>query len=308
MSDMSIEAMRRLDGRLVSVFLALLDTHNATTAADRLGLTQSAVSHALRRLRVLHDDPLFLRRPHGLEPTSRAIELGDTMREVAACAQRLYGVGASFEPSQSTRRFSVAAPEFVSATIGGPLLARWGSSAPGVSIAAHPLGHEDALVRVRRGELDLTIGRYPDHGDLDGLTRELLYRDDYCVVARRDHPTIGDALDLESYLSVGHVVADRPAEGAPGEVVPRQLTVAGIVPSWLTALSIVAASDRIATCPHRLALQHAHVLGLRVLDVPGPSGSVDVSVVARTSTRDPGTRWLLDEIRAVATAEPVGSS
>ncbi|MGH1505588.1 MAG: LysR family transcriptional regulator [Acidimicrobiales bacterium] len=302
MADMSIEAMRRLDGRLVSVFLALLDTHNATTAAERLGLSQSAISHALRRLRALHGDPLFVRRPHGLEPTTRAIELGEPMREVARCAQRLYGGDAEFEPLRSTRRFAIAAPEFVSATIGGPLLARWRDSAPGVSIAAHPSAHAEALDGVRRGELQLAIGRFAKGGAPDGLRQERLHRDGYCAVVRQGHPTIGDSLDAETYFDAGHVVTDQPGEGAPGEVIPRRLVVSAVVPSWLTALSIVATSDRIATCPRRLALQHADLLGLRVLDLPGPSRPIDVSVVTRTEIADPATRWLLDEIRAVGTA------
>lgn len=299
MSDMNSEHIRRLDGRLISVFLELLRSHNATTASERLGLSQSAVSHALGRLRILHDDPLFIRRPHGLQPTQKATELAPIMEELAQCARRLYGSGVEFDPTQSGRRFRVASPEFVSATIGGPLLVRWSSSARGVSIAMKSLPHDDAIECVRRGEYEIAIGRYPAHIVPTGLRRELLYLDDYCVVARRDHPRIAAPLDLSTYLETGHVVTDQVGEGDPGEAVPRRLVVSAVVPAWLTALVIVASSDRLATCPRRLAEQHAETLGLQILEVPETVREIEVAAVFRDPIVDRSIEWLRDEIRSV---------
>src|SRR5215210_4732084 len=129
MSDMSIDDVRRLDGGLLLVFREVLRTGSATATAARLGVSQSAVSHALARLRRIHQDPLFLRRPHGLEPTRRAVELGplvDVLENTAA----LFGRSAAFDPATSDRRVTLAAPEFVVAMIGGPMLRRWRTTAP----------------------------------------------------------------------------------------------------------------------------------------------------------------------------------
>jgi DNA-binding transcriptional LysR family regulator len=299
MPDIEIEHVRRLDGRLLAVFLELLNSHNATTAADRLGLSQSAVSHALGRLRQLHDDPLFVRRPHGLEPTRKATELKPLIEEAAQCARRLYGPGDVFEPDKSDRRFRVAAPEFITSTIAGALLHRWHESAPGLSISFTPLDQTRAIDHVRRGEIELAIGRYPPNIVPDGLQREPLYTDDYCVVARKDHPTIAPPLDLASYLGTGHVIAEQRGEGDPGESIPRQLSVSGLVPSWSTALTIVASTDRIATCPRRLARQHADTLGLRILDIPGHTHEIEVALIRRAPTADAAIAWLHDEIKAI---------
>src|SRR5215469_4825440 len=118
MSDFDLNQIRRLDGGLLLVFRELLRTGRASVVAERLGLSPSAISHALNRLREVFDDPLFIRRPHGFEPTRRAEQLGPQVEALLELANRTVSRDAGFDPASSRRRFRFAAPEFVTSLIG----------------------------------------------------------------------------------------------------------------------------------------------------------------------------------------------
>ena len=130
MSDFDIIDIRRLDGTLLLVFRELLIHRQATEVARRVGLSQSAVSHALGRLRELFDDPLFIRRSHGLEPTRRALELGPQIDVLIDLAGTTLSSKAGFEPARSRRRFNLAGPEFVTSIIGARLVEIFRREAP----------------------------------------------------------------------------------------------------------------------------------------------------------------------------------
>src|SRR5258707_316439 len=106
MSDIDIKNIRRVDGGLLLVFGGLLRRRRATAVARELGLSHSALSHALTRLRDVFDDPLFIRRPHGLEPTRRALELGPRIDTLLDQIDETLRRGQTFAPATSTRRFA----------------------------------------------------------------------------------------------------------------------------------------------------------------------------------------------------------
>lgn len=298
MSDIDIDHVRKLDGRLLLVFRELLRCRSVTAAAAELHLSQSAVSHALRRLRTIHDDPLFTRRPHGLEPTRRAVELGLVVDQLIELSGALYGGVGEWDPATAGRRFDIAAPEFVIAVLGADLLVRWQRGAPGVMLSTHQLGHHDVVERLLRGDLDLAIGRFGNRQPA-ALRRESLYSDSYCVVAAREHPSISDGIGPDQFRSLGHVIAGSASEGDEHESVPAGIRVRSVVPGWMTALSMVSASDAIATCPRRLAEHHADALRLQILDLPTRAIEIDVSLLYRADNVPPATSWLLDEIRTI---------
>src|SRR4051794_29957142 len=122
MSDIDINHIRKLDGNLLLVFRELMRKRRTTEAAQQLGLSQSAVSHALTRLRGLFADPLFVRRSHGLGPPRRALELPPRIDRLIDAAGAVLGDGDGFDPTRSDRRFRIAAAEFVTALIGAPLV------------------------------------------------------------------------------------------------------------------------------------------------------------------------------------------
>ena len=302
MSDFDINQVRRLDGGLLLVFRELVRRRKAQEAAQALGLSPSAVSHALGRLRDLFGDPLFVRKPHGLVPTRRALELEPQVEALLALAQGALGGREAFDPAASTRVFRMSAPEFVTDLIGGRLLNQLARCAPGVVFTIEHLAQDRALEALRRGEIDVAVGRFA--AGFGGGRTQVLYEDRYCVAARRGHPRIDGRIDLSTYAEVGHVYAMAGSETAGDEALPEAFEIPIVAragaPHWLTVLMMVAAGDAIATCPRRLAERHADMLGLQVLDPPFEPMRLTVEAVRRGETEDPGVDWFLDQVRAAA--------
>ncbi|WP_312165100.1 LysR family transcriptional regulator [Phenylobacterium sp.] len=302
MSDFDINQVRRLDGGLLLVFRELVRRRKAQEAALALGLSPSAVSHALTRLRDLFGDPLFVRKPHGLVPTRRALELEPQVEALLALAGATLGRREAFDPAASRRVFRMSAPEFVTDLIGGRLLNALAARAPGVIFTVEHMTQDRALEALRRGEIDLAVGRFA--GGFGDHRTEALYEDRYCVAARRGHPRIEGAIDARTYATAGHVYAMAGSETAGDENLPNPLgmTIAARAgaPHWMTVLVMVAASDAIATCPRRLAERHAAMLGLQVLDPPFEPMRLSVEAVRRAGTEDAGVDWFLGQVRAAA--------
>src|SRR4051794_6998236 len=131
--------LSRADLNLLVLFETVLAERHVTRAAARLSLTPSAVSHGLGRLRRLLNDPLFLRTPKGVVPTARATELAEPIAELLARVRSVIATAEPFDPARSTRRFTIGAPDGVSAVFLRPLLADLGRFAPGVEIGVRQL-------------------------------------------------------------------------------------------------------------------------------------------------------------------------
>ncbi|MBS0333999.1 MAG: LysR family transcriptional regulator [Proteobacteria bacterium] len=302
MSDFDPNQIRRLDGGLLLVFRELLRTRRASVVAERLGLSPSAISHALSRLRDIFEDPLFIRRPHGFEPTRRAEELGPKIEALIELAGQTLSKDAGFDPAVSRRRFQFAAPEFVTALIGATLVRRLGIVAPQVTFGVGFSGEEGAFRALRKGEIEFAIGRFG--AARPGFTVEPLFEDEYCVAARRDHPLLRDGRISEAeWQTIGHIYAWSASE-VGGDTGPTHIRIKSLafVPQWLTALVMAASTDGLVTCPRRLAERHAERLGLQVLDMPFPPNRIGVSVMRRAGVADAGADWLLQEVRAAIEA------
>lgn len=296
MSDIDTNDIRRLDGGLLLVFRGLLRRRRTTAVAQELGLSQSAVSHALTRLRELFDDPLFVRRSHGLEPTQRALELmpridalidqiGDTLQRHEA-----------FNPAQSERRFVLSAPEFITSLIGAKLVNAFRRLAPRASFIVDFISPERAMEALRRGEIDVALGPF---GPLpNGFTSEIVFTDRYCVVARSGHPELKGKITPTQYARIGHVFAHAESEMSASErITTPEVAYRAVVPRWLTVLTMVAASDAIATCPRKFAERQAKLLGLQIMKPPFVPLTIEVRALRRAGSQDQGIDWLLARIR-----------
>ena len=303
MSDIDTNKLRRLDGGLLLVFRELLRERRASRVAEKLGLSQPAISHALNRLRDLFEDPLFVRRPHGFEPTRRALELGPQIDALIGLAGAALNPDAGFDPASSTRTFRFAAPEFVIALMGAELINRLKAQASGVMFGVGHASEEDCVRQLRRGEVDFGLGRFA--AKRPGYLIEPFLEDHYCIVARQGHPRIDGAIDAETWRTWGHVFAWNPSETASDDSqqdTPQRVAMTCAVPGWLTVLLLVGATDGIATVPRRLAERHAGQLGLQVLDMPFPPNAITVSVMRRAGVADAGVDWFLGEVRSAAGA------
>lgn len=296
MIDISSNDIRKLDGGLLLIFRGLLRRRRTTAVARELGLSQSAVSHALTRLRDLFDDPLFVRRSHGLEPTQRALEL---MPRIDALIDRLGDMlkrHETFNPAESERRFMLSAPEFITSMIGARLVNAFRRLAPKASFVVDFISPDLALEALRRGEIDVALGPF---GPLpNGFVSEMIFTDRYCVAARRGHPELKGRISAAQYAKIGHIYAHAESEMAASQRVETpDVALRAVVPRWLTVLTMVAASDAIATCPQRFAERQAKLLGLQLLKPPFVPLTIEVRAVRRAGSEDLGVDWLLARIR-----------
>jgi DNA-binding transcriptional LysR family regulator len=304
--------IRKLDGGLLLIFRELMKRGRASEAAQHLGLSPSAVSHALARLRDLFGEALFIRRAHGLEPTQRALDLAPRVEALLTLMGETLSADTVFDPGQSRRRFRIACPEGVAAMLGPNLVDAFLREAPRAAFTTRVVLLDRALAAVRRGEIDVALGVFSKVPS--GLTATALYEDEYCVIARRGHPGIQGSLDLFTYSRIPHLFMgspdgaladeaafDRDQINATYGAMPRPGLVAtcGYVTEWETAMLTVSASDVIADCPRRLAERYAERLGLQVLPAPYPVFRFTVQVVRRAGARDQGVDWLVDRLAAM---------
>lgn len=303
--------IRRLDFGLLLVFAELMRHRKATVVADRLGLTQSSISHALGRLRDLLGDPLFLRRPAGMEPTLRALELEPQVRAILDMAGRLVHPDQRFDPATAEGRIRIGTSDHAGALILPRLAARLRETAPGLIVSSRPLVRRQATDALTAGDLDLALGFFFNPGP--GIETERLFEDGYAVVARPDHPAWSDGtIDLAAYLQADHALVsyDGDARGIVDttlQAMGARRRVVATVPSALLALALVANAPLVATLPRRLVAAYAGAFGLAVTAPPLAIRPFPLHLAWHERTQgSPQRAWVAEAIRGcVARMEEV---
>ena len=311
-----------LDLNLLRVFDVMLEERSVTRAGARLGLTQSAVSHALNRLRYTLDDELFLRGPAGMHPTPRAVEMGP---QVHAALNQLQAALApsDFDPKTSERRFAVVAGAYASAVLAPPMASRLAQAAPQAELMIAEYA-PDVLERLDSRRVDFMVGSVlaaPDR-----FAHETLLSEELVWVVRNDHPIAeGGRVDLATLVSTPHVVISRTIPGIVEEGGERRALVSraswedagafeaalatrglsrrvGVtVPDTYTALAVASRTDMATLIPKRLALLSAQSGRVKLIEPPYESPPVDVSLLyLKDRLADPAIAWMRDLIRAVA--------
>ena len=302
MSDIDPTKIRQVDGGLLLVLQLLIRHRRTTVVADQLGLSQSAISHALTRLRALFGDPLFVRRPHGLEPTRHALELAPRIDALIRATQEAIGLPDGFDPKTTTRGFRLGAPDFLTTLLAPSLLEAFERQAPNARFAFKVLLGAEAIDQLRRHEIDLAVGRF--QARLDGFQVEPLFEDHYCLVARQDHPAIGGDVSRRQFEDLSHVATSASGDFrsfTDDDFRDLELTrqVVATAPRFLTAFAMVAATDAVAIAPRRLAMAYAQTFRLSVHALPFALPPISVAAVRRPGP-DRAADWLLDQLRPLA--------
>jgi len=288
--------VRSLDLNLLLVLCVLLEERSVTRASRRLGLSQSATSRALGRLREAVGDELLVRTRAGMRPTPRALELGAVLEPMFSELEGALGAGERFDPQRVARTFRIGTVDYPVAVLGPPLLATLEREAPHVALAFSPMG-DDLDEALEAGEVDLAI--LPRRESAAGVVWSDLFSDRFVTIARSGHPRVGKRLTVARFAREAHVVV-APDRRATTSAVDRGLESRGLarrvavrVPSFLVAPLVVAESDAISTMPERLARRFAPGLDLRVLACPLPLPALVVGAAWHERLRnDPGHRWI----------------
>jgi DNA-binding transcriptional LysR family regulator len=292
--------LRRLDFSMLLIFRDLVRLQKTTAVAAGLGLSQSAISHALSRLRDVFGDPLFLRRTAGLEPTLRALELLPKVETILRLAQDALDAPAPFDPLSSQRSFRIAGNDLVGALITPSLVGLLRKEAPGCRVAFRFIVGVGSLNALRSNDLDLAVGRIWNL--TDDFQAEPVFEESFVVVLRKNHPATRTGMNLEAYLALDHILVS--FSGGYWGMIDKALKrrrlkrrVVASVPMFMTAMTTVAQSDLAATVPSRLAAKHAKQLDLVVHDAPLKVDPFTISLVRHArSASDPGLDWLATKI------------
>jgi DNA-binding transcriptional LysR family regulator len=295
--------LANIDLNLLVVFDALVAEGHATRAAERIGLTQPAVSHALNRLRALFGDPLFVRSPRGMVPTSLAQDIAPSVRSILEQVEGVLRGGRALDPAASTRQFVLGLSDYAAFVLLPRLTVRLDQEASGVSLVVRNTSRSVGLPMLEDGTVELIAGNFPEPPT--HMREELLYEEDFICAGRRDHPDLGEPLDLDRYLALRHLQVS--TKGNPSGYVDAVLAEKGLkrnvavtVGHFLMAPMLVDASDLVATEPRRLLTPLAGRLPLRLFSPP-----IDIPLFRVVQTwharhdADPGHQWLRRILREI---------
>lgn len=308
MSDFDFVQLRRLDPTLLLVLDQALVHRRLTVVAERLGLTPSAISHALGRLRTIYGDPLFLRRAGGIEPTPVALALAAPVRHALAAMAGTIDVARGFDPASARRVFRVSALDYAMVMLGPALLGAIATDAPGMTLALRSIGRAQSLKALDTGEIDLMLGVVPP--DPARLSRRVLIHEHFVLAARNGHPAFTDGPpDAAGFAGLSHILVS--AGGDLAGAVDAALAAVGLhrrvvaaVPQFLGALAAIAESDLVAAIPAGIATRHAARFGVSLHPMPVDAGSFELaSIRALKPAADLGLDWLEARIVAAVPAE-----
>lgn len=302
----------KLDLNLLRVFDVVMQERSLTRAAERLSLTQPAVSNAIRRLKDSLKDDLFVRAGQGIEPTARALELW------SAVHQALLDLGDAIEPesftaAQSEQVFHLGMIDATAARLLPPLAQIQAREAPNIQLHVSALLSRDPRTLLDEGEIDVAVGYFPSvQADLTARAQSdatvqyesrLLYQREYVCAMRNDHPLAQDEMSLEDFCAARHLVVS--LSGRPYGFIDEALSGLGLtrrvsmtVNQYYTAAHIVAQTDLLTALPRKFAATAEMAKSLEIRELPLPVAPVSVHVLWLRGSRHPAAiAWLLDALQ-----------
>lgn len=282
---------------LLVVFETIYTQEGISKAAERLHLTQPAISHALSRLRDLLEDPLFERQGHKMVPTPLARRLIGPLRESLSQIGALLNDAQTFEPATARRRYSIGLRDFTESTAIPPLMQALSVESPNVSVTTVRVDRRKMEGELAAGTLDCAVDMLLPVSDQVKFAR--LHGDTMAVVARAGHPAIvGGQLDLDGYLAQGHVLVSSRRSGAGFEDLELQRLgvqrrVALRCQFHFAACRTVSQTDLLLTMPENYAKLANQPFGNQVLPFPVSLPPYDAYLYWHASMdNDPANRWL----------------
>jgi DNA-binding transcriptional LysR family regulator len=294
---------RAFDVQLLLVFDALLTERHVTNAARRLGLSQSAVSHALQRLRAHFDDPILVRTTKGMQPTARALELAEPVRDALRQVETVFSSKPNFVPYESEERFVIRIGDTNEFQLLPALLKELAEKAPKVSLVVRHLPPVDTVQGLEEGAVDFAIGAFLQHPK---SIHSLRLADDRMICAlAKTHPMAHKRLTLDAFLSLRQIRVSQ--DGGDTRFVDDALRADGlerqvvaITPHLLAGLHTVLDSSVAMAVPERMAraFDWENKLVLHELPVGGKRFEWKLYWHRRQDSR-PAQRWMRELVTSL---------
>jgi len=297
------------DLNLLPVFEALFRHGSVTRAAAQMGLTQSAMSSALGRLRRQFGDPLFVNTRSGMLPTARALELAPSLTDALAMVRSAIGARDAFDPRRTTRSLRVYMTDVGETVLLPALMRHLHEHGPALRLETALLPAAELAVRLETGDIDLAIGYVPQLPDK--IRRARLFEEHYVCMTRPDHPAGRRApLTTKEFLAARHVLI--ASMGSGHQVLERTLAERGVldnvalrVPHFVVVPLIVAGTDLIVSLPSRVAEASSRLVKVKVHPLPIPIPSFDVSLYWHERVEnDVANQWLRNALTELFGDQP----
>jgi DNA-binding transcriptional LysR family regulator len=295
--------LSNVDLNLLVALDALLAERSVTNAGRRVHLSQSAMSGALARLRQMFNDELLISGRGGMTLTALAEELVEPVDQILRQVQDTLSTTIRFDPASSSRRFTIAASDYVVVVLLERALREIHRQAPGVSVTIVPL--RDRMEKLENPAIDLVV--LPKAHVPSGRSCIPLFTDAFTAIVAADHPTVGTALSVDDYRSLGHVVvtfaSDRPVSDDQVAAVEAGLTprIAVVAPSYLALPGLVVGTTHVATIQRRLATHLAAMYPLKEVALPVELPPLEeVMIWHQRFERDTGHQWFRGVLTNVA--------
>ncbi|MDM0013123.1 LysR family transcriptional regulator [Variovorax sp. J22P168] len=299
--------LSRVDLNLLVVLDAIYTEGGITLAAEKLHLTQPTISHALRRLRDLFNDPLFELQGHRMVPTALTLRVIGPLRESLRSLGGLLSDARDFDPSSSRKHFVIGLPDLMDSTVMPVLMCTVAQEAPDARLSSIPYRRRTLEAGLSSGTMDLAIDVLLPMSE--NIRFAHIIRDRMVVVARNGHPAIRGSIDLQTYLAQRHVlVTSRPRGPGFEDAELRRLGLDRHVTlrcqHFSAACHAVSLTDLILTMPE----SHAHGVNRQfdnqILPVPAPFSSLDGYLYWHADNdNDAGNRWLRSVLRRCVGAD-----
>lgn len=287
---------KKLDLNLLVVFNHLLMERSVSGAADKLGLTQPAVSNALRRLRATLNDELFLRTTKGMEPTPYALQLAEPIAYALSTIENTLTHRTAFDPTTSNRRFTLAMTDLGEIELLPQLMDRLEEVAPGVTVSTVRNSADRLRDSMEAGHVDLAIGLLPQLKT--NFFQQRLFMQRYMCLFRKGHALDKGRVTRREFYEADHVVVVSAGTGHAQmdeiiESAEEQRRVRLLVPHFVAIGHILATTDMIATVPERYARRCAEPFGLRYVDHPVKLPQIGINLFWHAKFhKEPGNQWL----------------
>ena len=288
--------LREIDLNLLVVFNQLLLDRSVSTSADKLGLTQPAVSNALKRLRAVLKDELFLRTSRGMEPTPYALHLAEPVIYALNALQTAFTTRDSFDPQTSTRNFQLAMTDIGEMYFMPPLMVALSRVAPNVRVSTVRPNSGNLREDMESGTVDLALGLLPNLQT--GFFQRRLFRHKYVCVFRKGHPLAKSPMTLKQFTELDHVgvIAVNTGHGEVDGLLERagiHRKMRLVVPHFIAVGHILQTTDLISTLPERFAERCEAPFGL--VTSPHPASLPDIAINLfwhAKFNRDPANMWI----------------
>lgn len=263
-------AQREVDLNLFMIFEALMRERHVSRAANRIGLSQPAMSHALKRLRHMFNDPILVRQGTRMVPTQTALRLTPKISEIIANSFSLVAQEQDYIASECVQTFKLGMTDYASSAFLPRLLPEFSRQAPSARIMVRHVGRSNGAKAVAEGQVDMALGNFlqPENIRLHPLTMER-----YVCALSRNHPFEGDRMSLEEYLSFPHLLV--ASAGEEGGIIDFELSLRSMsrnivctVPHFLVAPMLIESTNMVLTLMEGALRKSAELYNLRVIDTP----------------------------------------